>query len=54
VLRPPRVVEGQDAIVGVGQLPFAKDIGRSEEVTALEASRLALEDAGLEPSTSTA
>ena len=38
------------AIVGIGQLPFAKDIGRSEEVTALEASRLALEDAGLEPS----
>jgi acetyl-CoA acetyltransferase len=38
------------AIVGIGQLPFAKDIGRSEEVTALEASRLALEDAGLAPS----
>jgi acetyl-CoA acetyltransferase len=38
------------AIVGVGQLPFAKDIGRAEEVTALEASKLALEDAGLGPS----
>ena len=38
------------AIVGIGQLPFAKDIGRPEEVTALEASRLALEDAGLRPS----
>ena len=38
------------AIVGVGQLPFAKDIGRSEDVTALEACRLALEDAGLRPS----
>jgi acetyl-CoA acetyltransferase len=38
------------AIVGIGQLPFAKDIGRSEEVTALEASKLALEDAGLQPS----
>ena len=38
------------AIVGIGQLPFAKDIGRSEEVTALEASRLALADAGLAPS----
>jgi acetyl-CoA acetyltransferase len=38
------------AIVGIGQLPFAKDIGRSEEVTALEASKLALEDAGLRPS----
>jgi acetyl-CoA acetyltransferase len=37
------------AIVGIGQLPFAKDIGRSEDVTALEASKLALEDAGLEP-----
>jgi acetyl-CoA acetyltransferase len=38
------------AIVGVGQLPFSKNIGRSEEVTALEAARLALEDAGLGPS----
>src|SRR5881409_1057487 len=38
------------AIVGIGQLPFAKDIGRSEEVTALEAAQLALEDAGLRPS----
>ena len=38
------------AIVGIGQLPFSKNIGRSEEVTALEASRLALEDAGLRPS----
>jgi acetyl-CoA acetyltransferase len=38
------------AIVGIGQLPFAKDIGRPEEVTALEAAKLALEDAGLRPS----
>jgi acetyl-CoA acetyltransferase len=38
------------AIVGVGQLPFSKDIGRTEDVTALEASLLALEDAGLAPS----
>ena len=38
------------AIVGVGQLPFAKDIGRSEDVTALEAAKLALADAGLRPS----
>jgi acetyl-CoA acetyltransferase len=38
------------AIVGVGQLPFSKDIGRTEDVTALEASVLALEDAGLQPS----
>lgn len=37
------------AIVGIGQLPFSKNIGRSEEVTALEAARLALEDAGLRP-----
>src|SRR3989442_14599762 len=38
------------AIVGIGQLPFSKNIGRSEEVTALEAAKLALEDAGLRPS----
>src|SRR5262249_37203347 len=38
------------AIVGIGQLPFSKNIGRSEEVTALEASTLALADAGLQPS----
>src|SRR5262245_50688128 len=38
------------AIVGIGQLPFSKNIGRSEDVTALEASRLALEDAGLRAS----
>jgi acetyl-CoA acetyltransferase len=38
------------AIVGIGQLPFSKDIGRTEDVTALEASLLALEDAGLQPS----
>jgi 3-oxoacyl-[acyl-carrier-protein] synthase III len=38
------------AIVGIGQLPFSKNIGRSEETTALEAAKLALEDAGLRPS----
>jgi acetyl-CoA acetyltransferase len=38
------------AIVGIGQLPFSKNIGRSEEVTALDAARLALDDAGLRPS----
>jgi len=38
------------AIVGIGQLPFSKNIGRPEEVTALEAATLALEDAGLRPS----
>jgi len=37
------------AIVGIGQLPFAKDIGRAEDVTALEAATLALADAGLRP-----
>lgn len=42
-------LKDQAAIVGIGQLPFAKDIGRPEDVTALEASRLALQDAGLTP-----
>ena len=37
------------AIVGIGQLPFSKNIGRAEDVTALEAAKLALEDAGLRP-----
>ncbi|GIW41978.1 MAG: lipid-transfer protein [Candidatus Binatia bacterium] len=36
------------AIVGIGQLPFAKDIGRPISDTAVEAIQLALEDAGLE------
>jgi acetyl-CoA acetyltransferase len=39
----------QAAIVGIGQLPFSKNIGRPEEVTACEASLLALADAGLRP-----
>ena len=43
-------LKDQAAIVGIAQLPFSKDIGRPEEVTALEASKLALEDAGLRPS----
>ncbi|MGH7895950.1 MAG: thiolase C-terminal domain-containing protein [Candidatus Binatia bacterium] len=38
------------AIVGIGQLPFSKNIGKPEEVTALEATKIALEDAGLRPS----
>jgi hypothetical protein len=50
----PVSLKDKAAIVGIGQLPFAKDIGRSEEVTALEASRLALEDAGSGRRTSTA
>src|SRR5215467_8666374 len=46
----PVSLRDKAAIVGIGQLPFSKDIGRSEEVTALEAAHLALEDAGLKPS----
>jgi acetyl-CoA acetyltransferase len=42
-------LKDQAAIVGVGQLPFSKNIGRSEDWTALEAARLALDDAGLRP-----
>jgi acetyl-CoA acetyltransferase len=38
------------AIVGIGQLPFSKNIGKPEELTALEAARIALDDAGLRPS----
>src|SRR5262249_56199020 len=46
----PVSLRDQAAVVGIGQLPFSKNIGRSEEVTALEAATLALADAGLEPS----
>src|SRR5436190_5070416 len=46
----PVSLRDRAAIVGLGQLPFAKDIGRAEDVTALEAAKLALEDAGLRPS----
>ncbi|HYD47671.1 MAG TPA: hypothetical protein VEB21_04955 [Terriglobales bacterium] len=35
------------AIIGIGQLPFAKDIGRPISDTAVEAIQLALDDAGL-------
>jgi acetyl-CoA acetyltransferase len=35
------------AIVGIGHLPFAKDIGRPISDTAVEAIQLALDDAGL-------
>lgn len=38
------------AIVGIGQLPFAKNIGRPIADTAVEAIQLALEDAGLRAS----
>ena len=37
------------AIVGIGHLPFAKDIGRPISDTAVEAIQLALDDAGLQP-----
>src|SRR6185436_5590219 len=37
------------AIVGIGSLPFSKDIGRPIGDTAVEAILLALADAGLEP-----
>ena len=36
------------AIVGIGNLPFAKDIGRPIADTAVEAIQLALDDAGLQ------
>src|SRR5438128_10982074 len=37
------------AIVGIGQLPFSKDIGRPIGDTAVEVVLRALEDAGLQP-----
>src|SRR5215831_10412265 len=43
-----RRIRDRVAIVGIGQLPFAKDIGRPISDTAIEAIQLALEDAGLE------
>jgi acetyl-CoA acetyltransferase len=43
-----RRIRDQVAIVGIGHLPFAKDIGRPISDTAIEAIQLALEDAGLE------
>ena len=52
--RPPeldrdlfRRIQDRVAIVGIGHLPFAKDIGRPISDTAIEAIQLALEDAGL-------
>jgi len=42
-------LKDQAAIVGYGQLPFSKDIGKPEHVTALEAAKIALDDAGLVP-----
>lgn len=43
-----RRIQDQVAIVGIGHLPFAKDIGRPISDTAVEAIQLALVDAGLE------
>jgi acetyl-CoA acetyltransferase len=43
-----RRIKDRIAIVGIGHLPFAKDIGRPISDTAVEAIQLALEDAGLE------
>jgi acetyl-CoA acetyltransferase len=42
-----RRIQDRMAIVGIGHLPFAKDIGRPISDTAVEAIQLALEDAGL-------
>ncbi|MBI3387193.1 MAG: lipid-transfer protein, partial [Deltaproteobacteria bacterium] len=41
-------IQDKVAIVGIGHLPFAKDIGRPIADTAVEAIQLALADAGLQ------
>jgi acetyl-CoA acetyltransferase len=43
-----RRIQDKVAIVGIGHLPFAKDIGRPISDTAVEAIQLAVEDAGLQ------
>src|SRR3989442_15333403 len=43
-----RRIQERVAIVGIGHLPFAKDIGRPISDTAVEAIQLALDDAGLQ------
>jgi acetyl-CoA acetyltransferase len=43
-----RRIRDRVAIVGIGHLPVAKDIGRPISDTAVEAIQLALDDAGLE------
>ena len=43
-----RRIQDRVAVVGIGHLPFAKDIGRPIGDTAVEAVQLALADAGLE------
>jgi acetyl-CoA acetyltransferase len=42
-----RRIQDRVAVVGIGHLPFAKDIGRPISDTAVEAIQLALDDAGL-------
>ena len=42
-----RRIQDRVAVVGIGHLPFAKDIGRPISDTAVEAIQLALADAGL-------
>src|SRR5215468_3074428 len=42
-----RRIRDRVAIVGIGMLPFAKDIGRPISDTAVEAIQIALADAGL-------
>src|SRR6185369_9355224 len=42
-----RRIKDRFAIVGIGHLPFAKDIGRPIGDTAVEAIQIALDDAGL-------
>jgi len=41
-------IRDQVAIVGIGHLPFSKDIGRPISDTAIEAIQMAIDDAGLE------
>ena len=43
-----RRIRDRVAIVGIGQLPFAKDIGRPISDTAIEAIGIALDDAGID------
>jgi acetyl-CoA acetyltransferase len=43
-----RRIQDKVAVVGIGHLPFAKDIGRPISDTAVEAIQLALDDTGLE------
>jgi acetyl-CoA acetyltransferase len=42
-----RRIQDRVAVVGIGHLPFAKDIGRPISDTAVEAIQIALDDAGL-------